>query len=178
MSDDDVVLLDETGRPTGTAPKAEVHGTDTPLHLAFSCYVFDGVGRLLITRRALTKRTWAGVWSNSFCGHPRPHEPLADAVRRHALHELDLTLASVKVALPVFRYRATDASGVVENEICPVYTSLAASRIHPNPEEIMEYCWVEPADLRESVRLTPSVFSPWLVEQAALLPELNEPGES
>uniref|UniRef100_UPI00055FF952 NUDIX domain-containing protein n=1 Tax=Microbacterium sp. B24 TaxID=95616 RepID=UPI00055FF952 len=69
-----VVLLDDNGDEIGTAPKASVHGTDTALHLAFSCHVYNSRGETLVTRRALDKKTWPGVWSNSFCGHPRPAE--------------------------------------------------------------------------------------------------------
>lgn len=165
-----VVLLDENGREIGTASKSSVHGRDTPLHLAFSCHVLDEEGRVLVTRRALGKQTWPGVWSNSFCGHPRPGEDMVDAVRRRAAHELGLDLTGVEEALPDFRYRATDASGIVEHEVCPVY--LARTRGEPvlNPDEVVDARWVEPADLAASLVATPWAFSPWFVLQAHRLP--------
>lgn len=162
---DEVILLEEDGTPTGTAPRAEVHHADTPLHLAFSCYLFDEQDRLLITRRALTKRAWPGVWTNSFCGHPRPGEDLADAVRRHARHELGLQVTDLRPLLPSFRYRAVDPSGTVENEVCPVLTARTAEQPSPNPEEVMELRWVSARDLRAAATAAPWALSPWLLKQ-------------
>jgi isopentenyl-diphosphate delta-isomerase len=165
LVEDMVVLLDEAGRQIGTAPKNSVHGADTSLHLAFSCYVFNDHGEVLITRRALTKKTWPGVWTNSFCGHPAPAETLLDAVRRRADFELRLDLAGIDLALPLFRYRATDSSGIVENEVCPVYLARATSEPVPNPAEVMEFTWTDPEVLRRSVLASPFAFSPWMVLQ-------------
>ena len=163
--DDLVVLLDENGREIGTAPKSSVHGADTSLHLAFSCYVFNESGEVLITRRALTKKTWPGVWTNSFCGHPAPAETLPDAVRRRADFELGLAVTGIDLALPLFRYRATDSSGIVENEVCPVYLAVATGDPVPNPDEVMEFTWTDPESLRRSVLASPFAFSPWMVLQ-------------
>ena len=164
-----VVLLAEDGTPTGTADKAVVHGLDTHLHLAFSCHVFDENGRILVTRRALSKKAWPGVWTNSFCGHPGPGEAMTDAVTRRAGHELGIEIDALTVALPDFRYRAVDAAGIVENEICPVFTATTSSDIKPRADEVMEWRWVDRAELVTAVTATPWAFSPWLTLQLPLL---------
>lgn len=166
---DEVVLLDESGRPCGTAPRETIHSADTPLHLAFSCYLVDSSGHVLMTRRALTKRSWPGVWTNAFCGHPRPDEDLVDAARRHARHELGITLDRADVVLADFRYRARDAHGVVENEICPVLIAATSDPIRPAPSEVAEYTWVTPADLAHLVAAAPWAVSPWSAAQVPLL---------
>ncbi len=108
---DDVVLVNEEGAPVGVANRTEVHSDTTPLHLAFSTYLFNARGEVLLTRRALSKKTWPGVWTNSCCGHPRPAESLGDAARRRIREELGLTVGPLVPLLPDFRYRAVDASG-------------------------------------------------------------------
>ena len=160
-----VVLLDNDGNSIGTADKLAVHTTETPLHLAFSCHLFNAAGEVLVTRRALGKRTWPGVWTNSFCGHPAPGEAMEDAVRRRARFELGVSLDELTLTLPDFRYRAVDASGIVENEVCPVYRATTLDALAPNPTEVAEYEWVAPDDLRASVAATPFAFSPWIVLQ-------------
>ncbi|KNC19940.1 isopentenyl-diphosphate delta-isomerase [Arthrobacter sp. RIT-PI-e] len=164
-----VVLLAEDGTALGTHDKATVHTSDTPLHLAFSTHVFDDAGRILVTRRALDKKAWPGVWTNSFCGHPAPGEAFEDAVRRRAARELGFTVTDITPALPDFRYRAVDASGIVENEICPVYTARATSTVSAAPDEVMDHRWVDVAELVRAVAATPWAFSPWLTLQLPLL---------
>jgi isopentenyl-diphosphate delta-isomerase, type 1 len=160
-----VVLLSESGAPIGVADKSEVHGEDTPLHLAFSCHVFDVRGRVLVTRRAISKRTFPGVWTNAFCGHPGPDEEIEDAVRRRGLRELALPIGDLDLVLPDFRYRAVDSSGVVENEICPVYRTLVRDDPMPRADEVDDWAWVAPKDLLVAAAATPFAFSPWLVLQ-------------
>ena len=168
-----VVLLNDDGVPIGSRPKVDVHTADTQLHLAFSCYLLDERGRVLITRRALEKATWPGVWTNSFCGHPGPEESLSEAVLRRARQELNARITCVTAWLPDFRYRAIDASGVVENELCPVFTAVINGDVRPAPAEVSEWTWAEPKDLLLSLTSTPFVFSPWMREQ---LPALSLAG--
>ncbi|CAN5260614.1 isopentenyl-diphosphate Delta-isomerase [soil metagenome] len=167
-----VVLVDEDGTPTGTADKTAVHSAETPLHLAFSCHVYNAEGQVLVTRRALGKLTWPGVWTNSFCGHPAPGETMGDAIARRAAFELGLRVAEVAVVLPDFRYRAVDASGIVENELCPVYRAVAVGGVTANPDEVAEYAWVSPESLHAAAIAAPYAFSSWLgwqLEQLAAL---------
>ena len=169
-----VVLLDDHGTPIGHHDKATVHTTDTALHLAFSCHVFNEDGLLLVTRRALSKKAWPGVWTNSFCGHPAPGEQIVDAVIRRAERELGIGVDGLREALPDFRYRAVDASGVVENEICPVYIATTRATPAPAQDEVAEVAWVNPHDLLSAVERAPWAFSPWLTLQ---LPALAARGE-
>lgn len=167
-----VVLLDAAGGQIGTAPKATVHTDATPLHLAFSCHVLDDDGRMLVTRRALTKVAWPGVWTNACCGHPAPGESLEAAVLRRVQQELGVAVRDLDLVLPDFSYRAVDPGGVVEHERCPVFVGRIDGQPSPDPEEVVEWHWVEPERLLTAVRATPWAFSPWLVLQAERLPQL------
>jgi len=164
-----VVLLDDDGLPCGAAEKSQVHHRDTPLHLAFSCWILDKAGRTLVTRRAASKKTWPGAWTNSFCGHPAPGESLVEAMHRRAGHELGATIGEPTPALPDFRYRAVMPDGTVENEVCPVFTATLRSDPAPNPAEVAELRWVDLDELAAAVERDPSPYSPWMLKQLAAL---------
>ncbi len=174
VADEWVVLLDEQRRPIGSQLKSEVHHAGTPLHLAFSVHLFDEDDNTLLTRRAVTKRTWPGVWSNACCGHPAPGEDMHGAVRRRLASELGLVPDSVAAALPDFAYRAADAGGVVENEVCPVFTARAAGR-RPvpvtDPDEVVDWMWLPRSEATSLARQHPRLLSPWSVLQFAQLEE-------
>jgi isopentenyl-diphosphate delta-isomerase len=168
-----IVLVDEDGAAVGTAPKATSHHASTPLHLAFSSYVFDRQGRFLLTQRALSKKTWPGVWTNSCCGHPMPQEPTEQALHRRLDFELGLRADEVIDLLPDFRYRA-ELDGVVENEICPVFGAVTDAEPEPNPDEVAQIRWVEWADVVAGTLDVP--LSPWCLlqlEQLAEVPALK-----
>jgi isopentenyl-diphosphate delta-isomerase len=175
MNQELIVLLDEAGRATGTAPKVPSHHGDTPLHLAFSCYLTDAAGRVLITQRAHGKASFPSVWTNSCCGHPAPGEGLREAVRRRVPDELGLEPGELTLVLPEFRYRATAANGVVENELCPVVRATAAGDLRLDPDEVAAAEWRDWADC---VALTahPSA-SPWFRSQMERLVPLGHPAD-
>ena len=170
-----VVLLDEEGRDIGSADKATVHRLDTPLHLAFSCYVFNVAAELLVTRRAADKLTFPGVWTNTACGHPAPGEGFLDAVRRRTRQELGLDLEDLRVVLPTFRYRAVMSNGTMENEMCPVSAALVRDdTLLVDASEVAETTWVPWLDFRDDVLRGARVVSPWCVEQVRRLAPLGD----
>jgi isopentenyl-diphosphate delta-isomerase len=169
-----VVLLDESGAAAGTASKAEVHHGATPLHLAFSCYVFDARGDLVLTRRARSKATFPGVWTNTFCGHPAPGEAMDDAIRRRARQELGIDLDGLRLVLPAFRYRA-EQGGVFENEMCPVFVARTGDPPRDaDPAEVDEVRTVAWAPFRDDVLAGswPGI-SPWCADQVRDLAPLG-----
>jgi isopentenyl-diphosphate delta-isomerase len=160
-----VVLLDGEGNAVGTMPKHAVHHGSTPRHLAFSAYLFDPDGCLLVTRRSPGKATFPGVWTNSVCGHPAPGEPLPDAVRRRARDELGAGPASLRLVLPRFTYTA-EMDGVVEDEWCPVYAGELADRaLAPLPEEVAQTEWVPWSRFADDVLTGRREVSVWCREQ-------------
>jgi isopentenyl-diphosphate delta-isomerase len=175
MNQELIVLLDAGGRAVGTAPKAPSHHTDTPLHLAFSCYLTDPAGRVLITQRAHGKASFPSVWTNSCCGHPAPGEGLRAAIRRRVPDELGLEAEDLTLVLPDFGYRATAANGVVENELCPVVRATAAGSLRLDPDEVETAEW---RDWDAVVALTdhPSA-SPWFRSQMERLVPMGAPPE-
>lgn len=164
-----VVLLDEAGAAIGTEDKRAVHHQHTPLHLAFSCYVFNERRELLVTQRAVHKATFPGVWTNTTCGHPAPGEDFLAAVERRTGEELGLALVGLRLVLPRFRYRAVMSNGVVENEMCPVTTALTYDAPRPDRDEVGGTAWVPWVDFRDGVLAGRRTVSPWCVEQLQAL---------
>lgn len=172
-----VVLLDDTLKPIGSKPKSQVHHANTPLHLAFSIFLFNSKGEVLLQQRAATKKTWPGIWSNSVCGHPQPGESLLGAAKRRLQYELAITLPQnkLRIILKDYRYRYS-LYGVVENELCPVIVAHYDGPIAPNPSEVASVQWVDWKAFLKTIQ-KPNEFSQWCVEEAQLLnrnPQFNK----
>lgn len=174
-----VVLLNDAGRSIGTMPKSRVHTADTPLHSAFSIFLFDGNGKMLAQQRAFSKKTWPGIWSNACCGHPAPGESHYAAACRRVRQELGIDKIELELALPDFRYRA-EFQGIVENEICPVFIGLCRQQPIPNTTEVAAIDWIDWNDFANACNGKANTrfdsFSPWsLLEGKELqhFPSLN-----
>jgi len=164
MTDDRVVRLDTDGRVTGTVGKEEAHRTPLIPHLAFSVFVFDLRGQLLLQRRSAEKTTFAGLWSNSCCSHPRPDEPLLASARRRVREELGVTVDAFELK-GGFWYRALDETGNGEHEYDLVLTCrIDPHDLDPDPHEVDEVVWVEPTAARSYSEGAPAPgLTPWLM---------------
>lgn len=166
MSVERIVLVDESGQPTGEAEKLASHHAQTPLHLAFSCYVFNAAGEILVTQRATAKKVWPGVWTNSVCGHPAPGEAMEAAIARRLDYELGMSAADLRCALPDYRYTTPPFNGIIENEFCPVYLARATSDPQPNPAEVGDYRWMAWPDFVAAAEAdTADEYSWWCKDQ-------------
>ncbi|WLI76677.1 isopentenyl-diphosphate Delta-isomerase [Kosakonia sp. H02] len=162
-----VLLVNDEGTVIGRQEKYAAHTSQTPLHLAFSCWLFNASGECLVTRRAMSKKAWPGVWTNSVCGHPQTGETTGQAIIRRCRHEVGAEITRITPIATDFRYRETDPSGIVENEICPVSAAQVITPVKINYDEVMQYQWVELEALLRALEATPWAFSPWMAAEAA-----------
>lgn len=171
-NEDLIVYVDQDGKPTGeTAKKLDAHTANTRLHSAFSCYIFNDKGQVLVTQRAHVKKVWPDVWTNSACGHPAPGETREAAVLRRTEFELGMKIKDLELILPSYVYKTPPYNGIIEHEFCPVYVAMADSSPKPNPEEVGDYKWMSwESFVTEAQSDTSDVWSWWCKDQ---LKQLN-----
>jgi len=165
-----VVLVNDQNEVLGTAPKATIHTDKTPLHRAFSSFVFNPKGELLLAQRSGKKKTWPLVWTNTCCGHPALNEKTAEAVCRRLKDELGLDIGEVHEVLPDYRYKA-EKDGIVENELCPVFVAFTDQEPKLNKDEVEAIRWMPWLDFVKEATAHPDDWSPWCVEEVQLLNE-------
>jgi isopentenyl-diphosphate delta-isomerase len=165
-----IYYVDENDQPTGeTAEKISAHHAHTKLHAAFSCYIFNDRGELLITQRAHGKKVWPSVWTNSCCGHPMPDESREDAIVRRARYELGIEISDIQLIISDYRYTTPPYNGIIENEYCPVFIARAKSEPRPRASEVESYEWVAYKDVEQLLEMTETttnrVWSWWFKDQ-------------
>jgi len=158
MDEERLILVDEADRPQGEGGKLDVHRRGLR-HRAFSIFVWNGAGEMLLQRRAAGKYHSAGLWANSCCGHPRPGEQVRDAASRRLGEELGMT-ASLE-PLGQYSYRADLPNALVENELVHLFAGLAEGDPQPNPDEVERVRWITPAALLEDMAATPEAYAAW-----------------
>jgi isopentenyl-diphosphate delta-isomerase len=153
-----VILVNEQDEPTGTMEKMEAHKKGL-LHRAFSVFIFNDKGELLLQRRALNKYHSGGLWTNSCCSHPQPGEETVIAAQRRLKEEMGFTTPLEKIF--DFVYKAEFNNGLAEYEFDHVFAGKYEGTINFNKEEVMDYCYKSLADVRNSLQEHPDKFTSW-----------------
>lgn len=156
---EEVILVDENDTPIGTMPKLEAH-LEGKRHRAFSVFIFNSSGELLLQQRALDKYHSAGKWTNTCCSHPRPGELTIDAATRRLKEEMGMECEINPVFS--FSYCAEVENGLIENEYDHVYFGSTDALPIPNPEEVAAFKYMTMEALQLSLVDYPAVYTEWL----------------
>ena len=177
MERNKVVLVDENDREIGVMDKLEAHRQGV-LHRAFSIFIFDSNGRMLLQQRAIDKYHGGGLWTNACCSHPQWGEEIRTGALQRLEFEMGLRCAVYKIFS--FLYNIDVENLLIENEFDHVFVGFTDEDPFPNPEEVMDYRWVTVGALRKEIECCPEMFTYWFKASIErVLSEVNyrRPGE-
>jgi isopentenyl-diphosphate delta-isomerase len=152
-----VILVDEYDNEIGTEEKMKAHKTGK-LHRAFSIFVFNPEGEMLLHRRAKTKYHSGGLWTNTCCSHPREGEQLQEAVHRRLKEEMGFDCELEEIFHFIYNAEVGD---LTEHELDHVFVGVYHGEVNPSPEEVEEYAWIPMQKVREGVRNNPEKYTEW-----------------
>jgi isopentenyl-diphosphate delta-isomerase len=153
-----VILVDSQNKKLGTMEKMEAHEKGL-LHRAFSIFIFNSAGEMLLHQRAEGKYHCGGMWTNAVCSHPRPDENQSQALQRKMQQEMGF-YTEVEKAFD-FTYRAKLENGLIEHEYDEVFYGVYEGELSPNPEEVRTYRYASIREIRVEMQRNPEVFTPW-----------------
>jgi isopentenyl-diphosphate delta-isomerase len=160
---EELILVDRDDTEIGYLSKARCHDGEGVLHRAFSLFLFNEAGELLLQQRSDRKRLWPGFWSNSCCSHPRRGESMETATVRRLADELNIEATLEHVYH--FCYTAEFGEAGSENELCHVYLGRVAGAARPNDSEIAAIRYVSSGALDEELSRYPERFTPWFTQE-------------
>ncbi|NNE56255.1 MAG: isopentenyl-diphosphate Delta-isomerase [Flavobacteriales bacterium] len=171
MKAGEVILVNTRDEELGTMEKMEAHTTGS-LHRAFSVFVFNTKGEMLIHRRAADKYHSAGLWTNACCSHPSPGESLQEAVKRRLMEEIGMNCKADY--LFNFTYREELENNLIEHELDHVFKAITDDIPQPNPAEISEVKYISPENLLTDIAQHPENYTVWFKLIVAQVIELHK----
>jgi isopentenyl-diphosphate Delta-isomerase len=155
---EDIILVNDQDEVTGAATKMEAHEKGL-LHRAYSVFIFNPKGEMLLQQRSLNKYHSAGLWTNACCSHPAPGENILFSAEKRLFIEMGFTTPLAEAFS--FTYRIEFENGLVENEIDHVFTGTYLGDITPDPAEVCDYCYMSMNDIRNSIEVFPKKYTSW-----------------
>ena len=165
---EDIILVNERDEQVGTMEKMQAHRRAL-LHRAFSVFIFNNRGEMLLQRRASGKYHSGGLWTNACCSHPRPGEQTAEAAARRLKEEMGFDTGLQK--LFDFMYKTAFDNGLTEYEFDHVFAGVYNGTIEPDKAEVMDYCFKSMIDIKESLLLQPGKYTAWFLIAFPLVEE-------
>ena len=159
FDDEPLILVDSDDNVQGYESKAACHNGEGILHRAFSIFLFNSKGELMLQKRSDQKRLWPLFWTNSCCSHPRRGESDLQAADRRIFEEL-----GVRPKLHFlfrFEYQASFGEAGSENELCSVYIAKSDDEVVVNSNEVAEFRYVDPDELDADIEARPELYTPW-----------------
>lgn len=161
-----VILVDKHDNVLGYEDKLTAHQKGL-LHRAFSIFILRsnvGATEVLLQQRAHDKYHAGGLWTNTCCSHPEPHETTLVAAQRRLVEEMGFSVPLAEI--DCFTYRASFDNGLIEHEVDHVFIGYFDShiKIHPNQEEVQDYKWVSIENACKDYLASPSRFTPWFYQ--------------
>jgi len=153
-----VILVDENDRQIGLMEKQAAH-IEPHLHRAFSIFIFNSKGELLMQQRALSKYHSPGLWTNTCCSHPRDGETLAEATSRRLLEEMGMTCDMHEVY--TFIYKAPVGQGLTEHEFDHVWIGQSDAIPQINRDEVESWKYMSLSELSEDIKEHPEIYTEW-----------------
>ena len=155
-----VILVDDQNRQIGTAEKLVAHQDGGILHRAFSIFVFNDTGDVMLQRRAMEKYHCPGLWTNTCCSHQRPGETTIAAGKRRLQEEMGFVCELEEKG--AFIYKAPFSNGLTEHEFDHLLVGSYNDAPKPNPDEVMGWKWISLEDLIQDIAINPDVYTPWM----------------
>ncbi len=153
-----VILVNEQDEVVGAMEKIEAH-RKAVLHRAFSVFIFNTNGEMLLQQRAFSKYHSGGLWTNACCGHPSPGEQTVDAAERRLQEEMGFTTGLQE--LFNFTYRHAFDNGLTEYELDHVFVGYWDAPVLPSPDEVNDFCFLSIEEIKRSMAAVPQQYTVW-----------------
>lgn len=156
-----IILVDKNDKEIGYMEKIDAHKNSGTLHRAFSIFIFNSRGEMLLQKRSIKKHHFGGLWTNACCSHPLKGEMLEQAAHRKLKQEMGFDCSIKEIFSFIYQADCPNGSGLSEHEFDHVFVGIYDGEVNPNQEEIDEYKYVDVSELKTDIKIDPDKYTAW-----------------